>query len=112
MRGHSVVLICTLLLVACSKSPESAPVPAATGQVVALTDEPVDVGCGQCVYGMEHVVGHTLAAVVSGQPMVVTGVTLDMQEHQLCSKAQRAKLEGKIRQGRIEATQIELVEGG
>ena len=62
----------------------------------SFSDRTVEVGCAKCVFDMPGVQGCKLAASIDGQPMLVTGVDVDLHAHELCSVAREAVVTGAM----------------
>ncbi len=68
----------------------------------------MEVGCAMCIYNMDDVAGCKLAAVVDGQPRLVTGVELDLHGYGLCSAPRPAVVSGKLEGQTLLATKVEV----
>jgi hypothetical protein len=73
----------------------------------------VDVGCGNCIYGMEGAVGCPWAAEIDGEYIYVMGaVPQDHNGHApdgICNMERQARLEGVVREGNLVVTEVELI---
>lgn len=104
MRMLSIPALCAAwLVIGCSQAPKDTGV-----HPGALKDQTVEVGCAQCVYHMSGVQACEMAAVVNGQPMLLTGVEVDLHEHGLCSGAAEAVVSGRVVDGELVATELEI----
>ncbi len=56
----------------------------------------MQVGCAMCIYDMDGVAGCKPAAVVEGQPRLMTGVELDLHAFGLCTAPRQAVVSGRL----------------
>ncbi len=56
----------------------------------------VEVGCAMCIYNMDGVAGCKPAAVVDGQPRLMTGVDMDLHAYGLCTPPRQAVVSGRL----------------
>ena len=78
-------------LSACSQENRVAQEPiAAPVMAASFSDRTIEVGCAMCIYDMPGVQGCTLAANIDGEPMLMTGVDVDLHAHKLCSVSKEA----------------------
>ncbi len=110
MKALVIVSLCAVVgLVGCSQETSTKATPAvAPGALASLENQDIEVGCAMCVYGMDGVQGCALAAMIKGKPMMVNGVELDMHDHGLCSGPKRAMVSGKIEDGELAASKVEV----
>ena len=66
----------------------------------------VELGCAKCVYHMEGVEHCTVAAKVGDEVMLVKGGGIDA--HGLCGRPKMAEITGKMQEGELHASNIEL----
>ena len=82
-------------------------------QTVAFTEEIVDAACGECQLGMEGVSCDLAVRTKSGD-YFVDGTSLDAHgeahdDHGMCNCIRKAKVTGKIENGRFVAQSFELL---
>ncbi len=61
-----------------------------------------------CIYNMDGVAGCTPAAVVDGQPRLMTGVDMDLHAFGLCTAARQAVVSGRLEGQTFLATKVEV----
>lgn len=100
--------------IGCSKSePETTPAPEATVATPAVASQIVETqvaeaGCATCIFGMEGVQGCQLAIKIKDKPYLVSGTDIDAHSAGLCTAAKQAEITGKIENGQLIASQLEL----
>ena len=85
----------------------------ATPDVVSITDQLIEVSCGQCQFGMEGT-GCDLAVRIDGRSYYVDGTAIDDHgdahaDDGLCNCIRRAKATGTIKNGRFVSDRLEVV---
>ena len=82
------------------------------GEISAI----VDTACGQCQFGMTSQKGCDLAVKIDGKTYFVDGTSIDEhgdahdKEKGFCEVTRKAKVTGKIENGRFKATSFKIVE--
>lgn len=89
---------------------------AATSDESALVDAIVDVACGQCQFGLPGK-GCDLAIRIEGRALFVDGTGIDDHGDAhaadgLCNAVRRARVSGRVVDGRFRATSLELLPAG
>lgn len=120
-RLAMMVLALGLGLTACSKeeAPPPADEPDASGATMSDDDAAAllasmktisaEVGCADCIYGVDGVKGcDKIAAKVSGQTLLVTGLDFDAHGAGLCGTAKQASLTGVVKDGEFVASNLTL----
>ncbi len=74
----------------------------------SFSDRTVEVGCAMCIYGMPGVQGCKLAASIDGEPMLMTGVVVDLHAHELCSVPKEAVVTGTMEGDGLVASTIDF----
>ena len=73
----------------------------------------IDVGCGNCIYGMEDAVGCPWAAEIDGEHIYVMGaIPQDHNGHApdgICNMERQARVEGVVREGKLVVTEVEFI---
>jgi hypothetical protein len=119
MRAITVVTMCAAVgLAGCGggggSSEETAAVPPSPVEVevafAALEDREIEVGCGLCIYHMDAADGCITAALVEGTPMLVDGGDINAHSAGLCAGAARAIASGRVEDGRLVVTRLDLIE--
>lgn len=77
-------------------------------QLASLDGVSVEAGCGLCIYGMPGVDGCVPAVVIEGQPLLMTGIEMDLHDHGLCTEAAQAVVSGEVKDGTFVATQFDI----
>ncbi len=96
-------------LSACTQDTRVAQYPVAAPVMAAsFSDRTIVVGCATCIYGMSGIQGCTLAASIDGEPMLMTGVDVDLHAHALCSVAREAVVTGTMEGDGLVASTIDL----
>jgi len=72
-----------------------------------ITNQLVDVGCGNCIYSMNGVKGCQLAVKIDDKTYLVTGAD-DVDAHKFCSVAKKALVSGQIEGNKFAATKFEV----
>lgn len=78
---------------------------------ITLTDRVVEVGCGQCMFGLDRP-GCETAIRVDGLVFLATGTNIpDAEDHgtRMCETIQRAKVSGTTAGPQFVATSFELL---
>ena len=79
-----------------------------TTTLVSLDSETVEVGCAMCVYDMDGVSSCRLAAKVGDNPVLVSGVEVDLHDHGLCEACGTAVMSGHLDGDMLVATSVEM----
>ena len=74
----------------------------------SFSDRTIEVGCAMCIYDMDGVQGCTLAANIDGEPMLMTGVDVDLHAHDLCSVAKDAVVTASMEGDGLVASTIDF----
>lgn len=67
------------------------------------------VGCGSCIYDVKGAKGCPGYIKVEGKAIPLTGLNISFHKLGLCSKEGKAKVEGKVVDGKYVATSFELI---
>ncbi len=67
-----------------------------------------EIGCAMCIYDMDGVAGCTPAALIDGQPRLMTGVDMDLHAFGLCTAARQAVVSGRLEGQTFLATKVEV----
>lgn len=103
------VLLAALLLPACQDSSSAE----GSAEGTELVGQSVEAGCSMCLFGMDGAKACELAVKVDDKPYVVTGSTIfdhgdPHAEDGLCMTTRTAVVDGKIADGKLVATKVEL----
>lgn len=69
------------------------------------------VGCGSCIYDVKGAKGCPSYIKVNGKALPLTGIKTSFHKLGLCGKEGKAKVDGKVVDGKFVATSFELVKG-
>lgn len=75
---------------------------------VTLHQKKVEVACATCIYKMSGVTGCKLAAMIEGNPVLVTGGDVNAHASGLCSTKKPAIVSGSMDGKTFAATEVEL----
>ena len=115
MKFVSILTVTSLLFSACSSEVSHEETYDSSHHATAVKaleskTPPYDlvVGCAGCIFKMADTEGCELAVEIAGSPFLVTGADADAHELGLCKGKQDAQLEGKLVNGKFEATKFAL----
>ena len=111
MKIQACLVAASLILVGCSETAPTQSAQEETAPTVALAsleNQPVEVGCGSCMYAMEGVSGCQTAVMIEGTPRLVGGIGFDAHKNGLCSATKQALVSGDMEGDTFVATMIEL----
>ncbi|MHC5002689.1 MAG: DUF6370 family protein [Planctomycetota bacterium] len=77
-------------------------------QVATLEGETVDAGCAMCIYELPGAEQCLPAIVIDGRPVLVTGIEIDLHEHDMCTESRSVVVTGEIRDGSFVAKQFDI----
>lgn len=97
----------------CGQSDQIEPVASDSSSTTLISDQTVEVGCGQCQFEMEGT-GCDLAVRIDGTSYYVDGSSIDdhgdaHSEDGLCNCVRQGKVTGEIKDGRFVASTIALL---